>query len=99
MPTLLAKQITKSDNSLLALNRPTQYRQNTFWKFGLSGEEIEKEHTTISGPDFRCFGYADTAFLQDIEEKYVNILSEPRSAMFLASKALYQVIFSTLILS
>ena len=28
--TLLAKQITKSDNSLLALNRPTQYRQNTF---------------------------------------------------------------------
>ena len=62
-------------------------------------EEIGKEHTTISGPDFRWSWYADYAFLSYIEEIHVNILPEPRSTMFLASKALYQVIFSTLTLS
>ena len=52
--SLLAKQTTKSYHSLLALKRPTQYRLNTFGRLGLAREEIENEHTTISGPDIRC---------------------------------------------
>ena len=72
----LAKQTTKSYHSLLTLKRPSQYRLNTFGRRGIAGEEIENEHTTISGHDIRCFWYADAAIFSYLEGKHIHILPE-----------------------